>query len=430
MNWEREKGLVFSEEMIRLDLFRDALRKVGDPQKRFRVILVAGTKGKGSTSLLISRVLHAHGFRTGLFTSPHLVSIRERIRVGNRSISRADFATAIEHLRENFPYFEETGRSRTFFESLTAAAFLHFAWNYVDVAVLEVGLGGRLDATNVTDPEVSVITPISRDHLHVLGSNLIDIATEKAGVIRPERPLVLGRQRPRILSFFRERAAASGTPVVAFGTDFHARFLDVDRKGTSLDYSNGSMEMKNLRLGLLGEHQAWNCATALAAVSAFGVPVFEGRIRSAIRTAHWPGRGEFLRADPPVFLDGAHNSHSAEMLARLVKNLFPGKRPVMIFAGSRGKEFDKMFKRLLPAVSAIILTQHSHPRGIPADELKRVFRRVDGCRRVRVIHDPREALAHALRIRGDRPLLITGSLYLVGELRTAFRSVLAEQNCA
>ncbi|MBN1825310.1 MAG: bifunctional folylpolyglutamate synthase/dihydrofolate synthase [Candidatus Eisenbacteria bacterium] len=431
VDWEREAGLVFTEEVIRLDLFREALARIGDPHLAYRTIIVAGTKGKGSTSLLIARLLSAHGIRTGLFTSPHLSNVRERIRLDNRPIGREDFADVLETLRDSFRYFEGMGESRTFFETMAAAAFLHFRRVGVEAAVLEVGLGGRLDATNVAEPDLSVITPISRDHVRILGPNLIAIAGEKAGVIRPGRPLLIGKQRPRVVRFLRERAEAAGCPVQLYGEDFEGRFLGVDRRGTWFDYVERGAPPERIRLGLLGEHQAWNGATALAALPLFGVLPDRELVRKALRCSIWAGRGEFLSRNPPVLLDGAHNGDSAEALARLVRELFPGERPVLVFGGSRGKDFPTMFRRLLPAVSDVILTESAHPRAAPASELERILRRVDGGgRRVRIVTDARRAVVEALRGSRGRPVLITGSLYLAGRVRPRFGRLLAESRRA
>lgn len=430
VDWERRAGLVFSEDVIRLDLFRKALSRIGNPERSYRTILVAGTKGKGSTALLLSELLRAHGFKTGLFVSPHVSSIRERIRVDGQLISRSDFADAVAVLQEAFPYFRELGESRTFFESVTAAGFLHFQRKNVDIAVLEVGLGGRLDATNVASPDLSIITPISRDHLKVLGRSLIAIAGEKAGVIRRDRPLLIGKQRPPVRSFLQSKAAAEGAHAAVYGKDFRADRVAVDGNGTSFRYRDGERTIEDVRLGLLGEHQAWNAATALAALPHLGVPPSEDLVRRSLRGVQWPGRGEMLSWDPPILLDGAHNGDSAAALVRLYSSLFPEKRCMLLFGGCRGKEFPLIFRRLIPITSEVVLTGFDHPRSAPPDDLAQVLRRADGRLPVHCFADSRSALAESIRLSRGRPLLITGSLYLAGEVRRSLPAILAPRRSA
>jgi dihydrofolate synthase/folylpolyglutamate synthase len=431
VNWEREAGLSFTSESIRLDLFRECLSDLGDPQLRFRTILVAGTKGKGSTSYLLARLLRAHGLKVGLYVSPHLSDVRERIRLNEIPIPRIAFAERIERLRETLPFFQEVGRSRTYFEAITAAAFLYFAEENVDCAVLEVGLGGRLDATNTAEPEVSILTPMSRDHMRALGRNVLAIAGEKAGILRANGAAVIGRQPPRVARFLAERARAIGSRVRLYGVDFRSRNVSVGEGGTRFDYAAGSDVWRAVRLGLLGEHQALNAAAAIQALSLVLPIVDEGSVRRALAGARWAGRGELLRAeDPPVLLDGAHNGHSAEVLARLVRDLFPGRRCLLLFGSSKGKEHAVMFRRLLPAVSEVILTESAHPRRRPAAELLSVLRKESETIPCLVVPRAEDALRTALARQEGRPLLIAGSLYLAGEMRTLFRRLLADRRIA
>ncbi|MFH1277649.1 MAG: cyanophycin synthetase [Candidatus Eisenbacteria bacterium] len=427
VDWERERGLTFTQETIRLDLFRASLGPLGDPQHAYPTVIVAGTKGKGSTSFLLARLLRAHGMRVGLFTSPHLMDIKERIRIDGRPIGREEFAGVIERLEEGLPYFGELGRSRTYFETLTAAAFLHFRDRKVDLAVLEVGLGGRLDATNVADPVLSVITTVSRDHLRALGPSILHIASEKAGVLRAGRPALFGPQTPRVRECLLERAEKITAPVTLHGRDFRHEVHEVSEGGTRFTFDDGREVYRNLSLGLLGGHQATNAAVALAALPLLGVARSERASAAALGKARWPGRGEFLAKDPPVLVDGAHNADSATVLARLMGDLFPGRRCVLLFGGSKGKEFHMIFRRLLPIVAEVILTESEHPRRRPAAELLPIARRQDGRIPIRVIPDGEEALRAALDRQNGRPLLVTGSLYLVGDMKRCWRRLLAER---
>ncbi len=326
IDWERRVGLTFSDDMMRLDLFRESLSKIGNPQSEMKIALVAGTKGKGSTASILARLLTEHGFRTGLSTSPHLSSVRERIRIDGEIISCDDFADTIDTLRDRFAYFDEPGRSRTWFESITAAAFLHFARSRVDLAVVEVGLGGRLDATNVTDPAVSIITPISRDHMHILGRSLKQIAGEKAAIMRPSRPAVIARQRPKVRDYLLNHAESIGAKPSLYGRDFRGRKRSNVAGAVTFDYSEpGGDRIDSIALSLLGEHQMWNAAAALKALPLLGADRRAGRVRIACAAVEWAGRGELIdQQGGPVLLDGAHNGESAAVLARLVESIAPG----------------------------------------------------------------------------------------------------------
>ncbi len=427
VDWERAVGLTFSDETMRLDLFREGLAAIDNPQNSYRVAIVGGTKGKGSTSSILASLLEHQGYKVGFFSSPHLISVRERIRVNGDIISQDHFADVIEILSSKLRYFDDPGQSRTFFETLTAAGLLHFAREKVDFAVLEVGLGGRLDATNVTDPAVSVITPISRDHLHVLGNTLEAIAEEKAGIMRQGRPTVFGRQKPLIRRFFMKRAEERGVEPVLYGRDYQARFAGVDRKGTRFHYRDHETRYDDLALGLLGRHQTWNAASAIAALRRLVPDATEDGIRAGLRAASWPGRGEFLEQDPPIFLDGAHNGDSAKVLAELVSQLFD-RKVVLLFAGSRGKEFHLIFHHLLPLAREVIVTQSSHPRAMTAEEVGQRLRRADSDIPMTVEPDWKKALETArARQEGKHPMLIAGSLYLAGDVRGTYFPELARE---
>lgn len=420
IDWERQIGLTFSDDMMRLDLFRESLAHIGNPQDKLKIALVAGTKGKGSTASLLARLLTEHGYRTGLSTSPHLISVRERIRIDGEMISCDDFADTIGTLREGFSYFSEPGRSRTWFESITAAAFLHFARSDVDLAVVEVGLGGRLDATNVTDPALSILTPISRDHMHILGRSLLKIAGEKAAIMRPSRPAVIGRQRPAVKDFLLRYAASVGAKPYLYGRDFRGRKRADAGGAVTFDYiEQGGDRIDSIALSLLGEHQVWNAAAALQALPLLGCGRDDGKVRSACASTVWAGRGElFDQPGGDVLLDGAHNGDSAAVLARLVESIRPGGGHVLLFGASQGKELSLIFRRLIPFASEVILTEATHPRHEQVAVLEQKLRKVAPALPVRVIRDRRRAYAEALsaRTRG-RLVVITGSLHLVGEIR-------------
>ncbi len=419
-DWERRVGLRFTDEMMRLDLFRRSLDSLGHPERRFRVVLVAGTKGKGSTASILARLLTEHGVRTGLSTSPHLVSPRERIAVGGANISRGEFAGAVEELRRRFDFFDDPGRSRTWFEAITAVSFLHFARKRVDTAVLEVGLGGRLDATNVTEPALSVITTIGHDHTHILGSGLLKIAGEKGAVMREGAHAVFGRQRPRVGAFLRRRALEIGAVPSLAGEQYEAVPRASGGGAYRFDYSDREgRRWEDLPLSLLGEHQVGNAAAALRAFTLLEERPDEGALRRALGNVSWPARGELFRlVGGDVLLDGAHNADSAAVLGRLVDEIRPGGGHVLLFGGSKKKKFNDIFRHLLPLVVDAVFTESSHPRRESAVLLERRARRIAPAIGTKVIPDAAEALRAALGARGKgRLLVITGSLHLAGDLR-------------
>jgi dihydrofolate synthase/folylpolyglutamate synthase len=406
-----------------LDAFRLFLGDLGYPERAFPSVLVAGTKGKGSVATLVAAALAASGRRVGLYTSPHLGSLRERIAVGGAPISESDFAERIACIA---PALEGRGGGaasfRTWFEIVTAAAFLHFRAERVDVAVLEVGLGGRLDATNVVEPEVSVVTSISLDHTKTLGSTLEEIAREKAGILRDGGVAVFAPQPPPARRVLVAEARRRSATVFEAGRDFTWRERRADARGGLFDYA-GEGTIEGIRLGLAGAFQFENAAVALRAVEALGASGFrvaEPEIRSAFAGARWPGRFEVFPGEPAILLDGAHNPYSIEVLMRSVARVFPGRRVVALFAASRDKDQAGMLAALAPAVSRVVFTEASALRAAPAPALIALAQGVAPVRPAEAVPTPLDALARARALaEPDDLLLVTGSLYLVGAVREA-----------
>ena len=380
------------------------------PDRRMICVLVAGTKGKGSTSAMLARMLSASGIRAGLYTKPHLQNYRERIRVDGAAIAETEFARAVDALRplalalaRNLP----SAGAPTTFELTTVVALSHFAAQDCEVAVIEVGLGGRLDATNAVDPHVSVITPISHDHTKLLGSRLSQIALEKAGVLRPGRVAILAPQ------------PASARAVLL-------------RQCATLAAEPREVQPLSLRLAprdsiaLRGDHQRVNAAVALAAAEALaehGVRVRPTAL-AALGDLRVPGRFEVVAGEPVTILDGAHNDGSAIALARTLEREFPRRRVRLVIGVMQDKDARAVIRPLLARATAVFATRPPGPRGLEAAELARLVRGVE----VTVVDDPADALvaARASATPGE-VVCVTGSLALVGRARDVLGLPVAER---
>lgn len=401
-----------------LDRMRSLLHRLGDPHRRLRLLHIAGSKGKGSTSALLAAILRRAGYRTGLFTSPHLVHIEERFQVNGVPIGRdeltqllADVKAATEAAPRPAP---------TFFEICTALGFLHFQRRRCDAAVLEVGLGGRLDSTNVCFPRVSVITSISLDHTRVLGDRLALIAREKAGIIKPRVPVISGVAIPEPRAVIEEVARARRAPLTQIDADFQCEYrpghLDADRPAVRVTTRQRAWPW--LELNLLGAHQAANAAVAVATVEELrgqGWSISDEAVAAGLREAEWPARLEVVRRDPLVVLDCAHNVASAQALVRTLDESFPPVPRTLLFAGSSDKDVAGMFGCLAPAFGRAILTRYTNnPRAIPPEELARAWRQAGGTEPT-IAATPAEGLALALQLGGL--VCVTGSVFLAGEVR-------------
>lgn len=397
---------------LRLERVAGALALFGDPQHRFRVCHVAGTNGKGSTAAMVHSVLSAEGRRVGLYTSPHLVDFTERIRVGRRPITRTAVAALV---REVARRTGEASLSLTFFEFATVMAFLHFARAGVELAVVEVGLGGRLDATNVVRPSVSVITTISRDHERFLGTRIASIAREKGGIIKPGVPLVCGALPPAARRVVRQLAHAQGAPVHEWAKDFSV----APRDGQRFDFRGRSWSLEGLRLSLPGAYQQHNAGVALASLETLHglFPVRETSIRAGLRSAAWPGRFEILPGCPTVILDGAHNHGGADALANEVRRLLGRRKVRLLFGSMVDKDWSSMLGALCSVSREVVLTRTPTQRGADPDSLRGAL--PQGVPAT-TADDPVAAFSRlaADRKRQDHPILVAGSLYLLGAVRT------------
>ena len=394
---------------LRLERVAQALALFGDPQDSFRVVHVAGTNGKGSTAAMIHSVLHAEGYRAGLYTSPHLTDFTERIRVGKRLVSRAAVTALVREVADGT---SRASLSLTFFEFATVMAFLHFARESVEVAVVEVGLGGRLDATNVVHPSVSVITTISRDHERFLGTRLESIAREKGGIIKPGVPVVCGDLRPAARRVIHRIARSRKARVYQWGEDFA-----VTRRGRRrFAYRGREWRVDDLKDRLAGEFQRHNAALALASLELLQaeLPVREASLRAGIESVSWPGRFEILPGSPAIILDGAHN-----------RGLLDDVKVRLLFGSMFDKEWPSMLRALSRVCSEVVLTRTPTERGADPRSLSAALPRTLPAR---IVDDPVAALSAlaADRRRSDEPILVAGSLYLVGAVRASARKLSAQ----
>jgi dihydrofolate synthase/folylpolyglutamate synthase len=395
-----------------------ALEALGHPERRYRSLHVAGTNGKGSTCAFASTALRAAGHRVGLYTSPHLERVTERFQVGGEEIPRELLGRRILEVLERYPEAADTPAPLTYFEFGTAVAFWHFAQEGVDVAVLETGLGGRLDATNTVAPLVTAITPISFDHMEYLGHTLGAIAGEKAGILKPGVPVAVSRQEPEALEVIARVAGEVGAPMLLEGRDFTLE----DAASGTLVYQGPRWSLDGLALSLRGPHQKQNAAVALAALEqldARGLTVPTEAAKSGLASARWPGRLEEVSRHPVVLLDGAHNPGGVAVLLASLEALYPGRRIHAVFGVVADKERAPMMRALFPRCASIHLTPLDTPRSLAPERYLEEARALCADVRAHASLDDALASAQALAMEGD-VVLCTGSLFLVGAARTHF----------
>jgi dihydrofolate synthase/folylpolyglutamate synthase len=400
-----------------LDTMTALLAALGSPQNAFPSIHVAGTNGKGSVSAMVAEILKVHGLKAGLYTSPHLVRIEERIRIGGRMISSRDFCRLTGIVRDRIDALLAAKTLEvhpTFFEVLTTIALLAFREAGVDVAVLEVGMGGRFDATNVVTPVVSVITSISRDHQEHLGATISKIAFEKAGIIKPGVPVICGAESGPAVRVIKAQAEVKGAPLTMVFDRAHRLCSARERDRFHFRYGFGG-EAFEFTPGLRGAHQGRNAAVAIAAVTVLGRvwrPLHKAGILRGIETAVWEGRLEIAGRNPTVILDGAHNEAGAAALAGYIRDFSP-KPPVLVFLMMRDKAIRRVISLLFPLAGTVVLTTIPYARAAAPDEILRLAPAFK--KRILVEPSLKKALRLA-RIKAGRwgTVIVTGSLFLVG----------------
>jgi len=395
---------------LRLDRMRQALALFNHPENQFPSLHIAGTNGKGSTAALLHNILQQAGYRTALYTSPHLESFTERIRIGHEEIAQTEVVSLADEIWQRTA---EANVPLTFFEFITVMAFIYFARNRVDVAVVEVGLGGRLDATNVVSPLVSVITTIAKDHEAYLGPDELSIAREKGGIIKPRIPVICGKVSEPVTAVLQEIARLRESPAYFLGTSFS--FLLKNEQ--LFDYIGIKQNLSGLALALRGRHQLANASLALAALELVNeyFPVPQAALRYGLETVRWPGRLEVISERPLVILDGAHNPEGVRALADTLIELRQGRKIKLLFATMADKEWQLMLEMLAKLADEMIFTRVSMERSADPELLaKNIPVPIPS----RVIQDSQTALAALLdRAQPDDILVVAGSLYLLGEVR-------------
>ncbi len=417
------------ESRLGLDRTAELLDRLGRPQDQLKFVHVAGTNGKGSTCAYLASILQAAGLRTGLFTSPYLITFEERIRVDGANIAYDELVEATLLVKEQA---EAMADHPTEFELMTAVALVHFARRGCDIVVLEVGLGGRLDSTNVIDaPEAAVIARIGLDHTKLLGTTLAAIAGEKAGIVKPGSAVVSWPQEPEAMAVVERAAADAGDALTVVDLSrLSADPVDWSASGApARPFSYG--RFADLRTRLLGSYQPANAALAIETADALrgrGWPVDDDAVRQGIAEAVWPGRFEIVRAgegEPTVVVDGGHNPQGARALVDSLNDVFPGRKPVFVIGVLEDKDYPAMLETVLPLGAAFVTVTPDNPRALPADKLARAIRWTgqdllgcSACVNPYVARDMADALAKARELAGPEGLVCAfGSLYSVGALK-------------
>jgi dihydrofolate synthase/folylpolyglutamate synthase len=394
------------------------LEAVGNPHQEVHSIHIGGTNGKGSTAAMMASILQKEGYRVGLYTSPHLIRFTERIKVNGKEIEKEEVAGLTGWMRERI----ETASIAdpfTFFDFTTAMALLHFQRKMVDLAVLEVGLGGRLDSTNVVDPLLSIVTNIAMDHEAQLGKTILKIAREKAGIIKKGRPFLTAATQPEVIRFFSKTCREKNAPFFRVGKDF--RYFSTQNE--DFHYEGLHRKLWSIRLHLKGSHQIVNAATALGTMEILedlGYPVSTEAMLEGLREVEWPGRLELISTSPRVVLDGAHNPAGALALKESLPKAFQYDRLILLVGMMKDKDFASVLRLLAPLADRLILTRPNSGRAAPPGLLKKALGR--NGKKAETIEDLKEAIGRGLSMTGQEDLLcITGSLYTVGEARAFFR---------
>ncbi len=393
-----------------LDRIEALLSAIGNPERSMTLAQIAGTNGKGSVSAMLAAIVQATGRRVGLYSSPHLVDLRERIQVDGRLIPEADVADGVDALGTLIARLDAT-----MFEALTALALDHFAHEGVEVAVLEVGLGGRLDSTTVGRPAVEVITSLDYDHQAYLGTTLEAIAGEKAAIIR-SGIAISARQEPAAEAVVARRAAEAGIPLLVEGRDLRVRVRRASLDGQWLDLEGPGWRIDDVRCALLGVFQPGNALLAATAARVLGAD--DAAIRRGLGATSWPGRFQLIRRSPPVIVDGAHNPAGARALAASLKTYVPGERVTFVIGTSDDKDKAGILDALLPLARRVIFVAADHPRSASAESLAALARRLplgEGVA-VETAPSPPEALRMAVADPQTTTVCIAGSLFLIGDI--------------
>ena len=442
IDYERALAAPYGIRDFKLDRMRELLDRVGNPQQNLPIVHVAGTKGKGSTTVMIAAALTAAGYRTGAFTSPHLDCVEERLAIDGQPCSAEELIELVEYVA---PIVREMDRlaaggpaaesGPTYFEITTALALLRFARHRAGAAVLEVGMGGRLDSTNVCQPQVAVITSISFDHMRQLGNTLGAIAREKAGIIKPGVPVVSGVEEEEPREVIRQTCRRLGCTLAELGVDFHYRYrpplgLENAPSPSRLDFIypalDGEFDLHDLAIALAGRHQAANAAVAVAALvelTRIGWNIPAAAIRQGLAGVLWPARAEVVARRPVVVIDAAHNLASVAALVRLLDESFSARRRLLVFATTQEKDLRGMLACILNRFDHVIFTRYlNNPRAVDPEELNDLAEQLTG-RRCQICSRPAEAWDSVRAMASEDDLIcVAGSFFIAAEMRLQIAS--------
>jgi len=395
-------GMVFG-----LDNIKWILSVIGNPHEFLKTVHIGGTNGKGSVAAMLSHILKAAGYKVGKYTSPHLISFTERITINEERITDVEVSDLVDSIRQNLDAVDPK-RTFTFFDFTTALAFEYFRKNNVDIALIEVGLGGRLDSTNVLNPLISVITNVAFDHMDYLGEDILRIAREKAGIIKKGVPVVTGAKDlpARIIE---ETAKMNDCSVYIMGRDF-----SYERKETqTMSYSGLSIKLNDVFVNLKGDHQLGNAAIALCTaelLSMLGFGMDQREVYAGLSQVTWPGRLQITKEKPTIILDGAHNVDGIRTLVNFLKKQFPDRKRLLIFGVMKDKEYEKMLEELLPSVDEVIFTSSTNERALLPESMEKFAPKAV------IANDAARALKKVKSMSEENDvIIITGSLYLIGE---------------
>lgn len=431
VDYSLTRQLRYSPEKFNLARIFKLMKLMGDPHKKYPVVHIAGTKGKGSTAAMVASILRAAGYKAGFYSSPHLQDFTERIQVHGEPISREKLVERVDQIRPLVAQVPEI----TTFEITTAIAFIEFYKRQVDVAVVEVGLGGRLDATNVVDPLVSVITSLSFDHMNVLGDSIAQIAAEKGGIIKTKKPVVLAPQWKEAREVIEKIAEERKAPLTIIGRDYfygeHSRSLNgqtfflwsKDDQELVNDYiSSGGRtewEPEHFSIPLLGTHQVENAATAYATIQILrenSLTINRESISAGFARVNWPGRFEIIQKSPLIIIDSAHNQDSALRLRLAMDDYLNGKPIVLLFGSSEDKDVRGMYSHLLPRVKTLVATRSTHPRAMEPKLLVELANQFG--KHAIETQTIKEGLNEAIKQAGkDAAIMVTGSIFVAAAVR-------------
>ena len=402
------------------------MESLDDPHAQFRSCHIAGSKGKGSTAEMVAAVMAYSGLRVGLYTSPHLLHLRQRIRINGRPIGEDAFVKIFEEVRDGVQEVEKAGEHPTFFDIMTAAAFTAFRASSIDVAVVETGLGGRLDSTNCVQPDVTAITSVEMDHADRLGGTLEKIAAEKAGIVKKKVPLILGPVSEKAEAVIRVKAKAAVSPVYQVGKDIVIGAVKESPEGSRFDLKTWRESRKGLTIRMLGRGQVDNAAVALGLTDAWvesgSVEVEEDDIVRGLRAARLPGRIQKVQDNPLIIVDGAHTASSAKMLREVLEGMFDYRRAFGVLAILSDKGIDSILDEIVPLCQEVVATRAPSPRSVSPEDLARRVRERFSWAIVHAEEDPGEAIKKAQSIASKDDLIcITGSMYLAGEAIRIFQ---------